>query len=94
MEQQNQLKATWTDTIKVWWWLTWRSVLCAFAGGFIIGFLIYFILKAFNAGESLIQNITGVISGIFGLLVNLFFLRKVLNKKFRSFSVSLTKNSA
>ena len=97
MEQTNQaMEATWGIALKIWWWLIWRSLLTALVGGSIIGFIIGFILGII----SVITKINFIdtmrlpilaIGFIFGMIVNIFFIKRVIGKKFKNFSLMLIK---
>lgn len=94
MEQPNQIplqtvKATWGIAFKVWWWFTWRAVLVSFFSGFILGFVMGFIgaLAGINSNE--IVPVAAISGGALGIAINVFFIKKVLGKKFKSFKIVL-----
>lgn len=92
MEQTNQtMEATWGIALKIWWWITWRSLLVGFIGGFVIGFIVGFILGLAGINSATIQIIAGLLGGIFGVGVTVFFFKKVIGKKFKNFTLVLLK---
>lgn len=95
MEQTNQtMEATWGITLKIWWWITWRSILSAFAGGFVIGCIVGFILAIAGIDSATIQTVSALsalFGGILGIIINVFFTKKIIGKKFKDFTLVLLK---
>jgi len=92
MEQSNQTtEATWSIALKIWWWIMWRSFLSALAGGFIIGFIVGFVLAIAGIDSATIQIISALLGGIMGIIINVFFTKKIIGKKFKDFTLVLVK---
>ena len=94
MEQTDQtqyVKATWGIALKIWWWIIWRSLLTAMAGGFIIGFVAGFVMAIAGINSDTIQTVAAVLGAIVGVVVNVFFIKKVIGKKFKDVTLVLLK---
>ena len=92
MEQSNQtIEATWGIAAKIWWWIIWRSLLSALVGGFILGLIIGIIGTMIGLNNAAIQLPAMLLGGVFGVLVNIFFTKKIIGKKFKGFSLVLLK---
>lgn len=94
MEQTNQtMEATWGIALKIWWWIMWRSLLAALIGGFVIGFITGIVLGlvGVDIANINIKIISGLLGGIFGIGVNVFFFKKIIGKKFKNFTLVLLK---
>jgi pheromone shutdown protein TraB len=92
MEQTNQtIEATWGIATKIWWWIIWRSVLSAMGGGFVLGFIIGIIDEMAGLDSATIQLPAMLFGGIFGAIVNIFFTKKIIGKKFKDYSLVLLK---
>lgn len=92
MEQNNQSLVSWNIAIKVWWWIAWRSILTSFVGGLIIGFVIGFVFSLVGINNTVSQNIATLLGSIFGITANIFFVKKVIGKKFKNFTLTLIEN--
>ena len=89
MEETNKtMAATWDIAIKIWWWIMWRSILAGVVGGAILGIVLGFIMTL--AG---INNDTALIlfGGLLGTIINIFFTKRIIGKKFKNFSLVLIK---
>ncbi|MCK4252367.1 hypothetical protein KAX97_13040 [candidate division WOR-3 bacterium] len=92
MEQLNQtIEATWGIAVKIWWWIAWRSFLVAMIGGFLLGFIIGVVLGIAGVDLVNIQIISGLLGGVFGFMVTVFFFKKIIGKKFKNFTIVLLK---
>jgi hypothetical protein len=96
-----ELEATWGRAVRVWWAVTWRSLLLAVcvgaglgccAGGFI-GVLGAFVGASQARVQEVIQLVTLPIGALMGLLAGMWATRVVLRKKFRHFRIALIERS-
>lgn len=93
MEQVNQnIEVTWRIALKMWWWIIWRSLLVAIIGSIILGFFVGITLGLIGINSVTIQIIGGLLGGIFGIGVNVFFFKKIIGRKFENFTIVLVKN--
>jgi len=92
MELTNQgVELTWGIAIRIWWWITWRALLSAIFGGLILGFIIGIIGAVIGIDGAKIQLFAMLLGGVFGIAVKIFFIKKIIGKKFKDFSLVLTK---
>ncbi|WP_207063822.1 hypothetical protein [Motiliproteus sp. SC1-56] len=92
-----ELEITWKRAVRVWWSYLWRNLLAiaasAIVGG-IIGVALGFILSAMGLSSQSIQNITGPIGGVLGLLLSIIPIKMILGKDFGEFRLVLVKNQS
>ena len=83
-----KIEVTYSHTLRVWWSYVWRTVLFSailgavlgFIGGFIVGFM----------GRSDMGGLVGGVLGYLGSIpVSIWVFKKILNKKYKTFSVAL-----
>lgn len=84
-------EATWGIALRMWWWYTWRSVLVALSGSFILGFMIGVIFSVIGINEQIISILAGSVGFIFGSFIGVLFFKHMLGKKFKGFTLVLLK---
>lgn len=95
-----ELPVTWGRAVRVWWALTWRTILIAMMvgglSGCLIGAVVGFVGSARHIDQPTIQAIitmltvpTGI---VLGLMVSVWTTRAVLEKRFREFRIALIAN--
>ncbi len=96
-----ELEVTWGRALRVWWAITWRSLLLALcvgaglgccAGGFI-GALGAFVGASQARIQEVVQLVTLPLGVLMGLLAGMWATRAVLRKKFRHFRIALVERS-
>lgn len=93
MEQTDQnIEPTWGMALKIWWWIGWRSLLTAILGAIILGFIVGIVLGLAGMNSAAIQIIGGLLGGVLGIGVNVYFTKKIIGKKFKNFSVVLLRD--
>ena len=85
------LEATWSKALLIWWWVTWRAMLIALAGGFLLGAIVGMIAALAKIDPKSIQLISGIMGFTFGTVAYIFTIKLVLNRKFKGFSLLLFK---
>lgn len=83
-----KIEVTWGATLRVWWSYVWRTMLFSGILGCILGFIGGFVVGAMGKPE-----LGGTVGGILGYIgsipVSIWVLKKILNKKYKEFSVAL-----
>jgi len=95
MEQANQNQpnqASWGIAFRIWWWITWRALLAAIAGGFIAGFIIGLAAALTGLGADAATIISALAGFPIGIVLNVLFVRKIIGKKFKDFTLVLLKS--
>ena len=82
-----QIEATWGIALKIWWWVAWRSTLVTIP--FVI--LIFIVPLLLSISLKKTEFISQFIDGIISLIIYLYFLKKVLNKNFKEFTLALIR---
>ncbi|MDA0782512.1 MAG: hypothetical protein O2970_10345 [Proteobacteria bacterium] len=89
-----KVEVTWPLAIKIWWSYTWRVFLLSFIAGFVAAIPIGFIGALVNIPQEKTQVISGVIGLIIGLFAQAYVMKKLLNKKYKKFSIALIREEA
>ena len=90
MEQSNQkIEATWSIALKIFWSWLWPTVLLGIPVGIISGFICGFVFSIAGLDKTLGLNITFLLNFILGFIISLFYLKKIICKKFNNFSLIL-----
>lgn len=88
----DKLEVTWSHAIAIWWSYLWRCFLGSVVLGAILGFTGGLIVSL--AGRSDLGGPVGTILGYIGSFpVSIYFLKKILNKKYKDFSIVLVQNA-
>lgn len=83
-----KVEVTWKATLVVWWSYVWRVMVFSSILGFILGFVGGFIVAMIGRPD--LSGITGGILGYIGSIpISIWVLKKILNKKYKNFSVAL-----
>ena len=82
---EQQIQPTYKIALKFWWAFFWRSALLGLVLSYLIGFIIGFYcgFKGIPLPETLIT----VFSYLTGFFASIHFMKKLLNKKFKTFSI-------
>lgn len=88
----NKLEVTWTHTMTIWWSYAWRCLLFSMIVGAILG-LIGGIIVGLAGRPDLGGQVGSVLGSIGSFPVSIFFLKKILNKKYKNFTIALVPNS-
>jgi ABC-type uncharacterized transport system permease subunit len=85
----NEIKPTWTIALILWWAWMWRTTLVVIVGGAVLGFCvgIVSVLLSFDGKTaSVVSSILGMSVGVF---FSVYFMKWMLNKKFKKFRIVL-----
>ena len=89
LNQNTSLEPTWGIAARVWWWVFWRVVLSAVAGGAAIDAVFEMIAGANNIDQDSILIFSAGLGTAFGIFVSILFFKKMLTKNFGDFSIKL-----
>jgi hypothetical protein len=81
---------SWSTAAKIWWRIFRRSILSSFILWFLIGFLIGIAVTLLDIEQD-ITLLSSIVWGICWMLINIFFVKKVINKKFDWYVLQLVK---
>lgn len=83
-----KIEVTWGATLRVWWSYVWRVMLFGGILGFILGFIGGVVVGVIGKPE--LGSRVGAVLGYIGSIpVSIWVLKKILNKKYKEFSVAL-----
>ncbi|WP_139172630.1 hypothetical protein [Onishia taeanensis] len=82
-----KVEVTWRRALIVWWSYVWRLLVFSMLVIVVIGFLCGFIFKALEADPEVAGVTAGVLGYMAAIFLSVFILKKVLNKKYKTFSV-------
>ena len=83
-----KIEVTWGATLRVWWSYAWRVMLFSGILGFVLGFIGGFVVSVMGKPE-LGSRVGGILGYIGSIPVSIWVLKKILNKKYKDFSVAL-----
>jgi len=85
-----RVEVTWGTTLRVWWSYVWRTTVFSAILGFILGIIGGIVVSIMGKPE-----LAGKVGGILGYLgsipVSIWVLKKILDRKYKDFSVALVK---
>lgn len=81
------MKVTWSVALKVWWALTWRTILAAAGIGVINGF----IGASIETEERLVTTLLDLGATLLLIPIQLYFFRIILAKEYSDFKISIHK---
>jgi hypothetical protein len=85
------IKDTWGMAIRVWWAFTWRVIISLAFGAALAGFFIMFGPQYFHIKQSAAILYSSIAGGIYLTLITILFIKSILNKRFKGFSVVIIK---
>ncbi len=88
----NKLEVTWGDALLIWWSYIWRCVVFSMILGFILGAIGGFIVGILGRSD-LSASVGGILGYLGSLPISIYMLRKILNKRFKNFSIALIPNT-
>ncbi|MGR6862648.1 hypothetical protein ACU5EH_25125 [Aliivibrio salmonicida] len=84
------LDVTWEYAIKLWWSWVWRTFAFGLLGSFILSMVVIILTIGY---EGIVPTsffiATGLISFFIGLFCQVFTLKKLINKKFKHYKLTL-----
>ena len=89
-----KVEVTYGNASRVWWSFIWRVTLFGVMFGFVLGFIGVFTIGPFvepETGRKIIAPILGYLGAI---PVSIWVFKKILSKKFKTFSVALIKEGS
>jgi hypothetical protein len=81
-----ELEATWTRVLSIWWLVVWRGILGAIVVGGLIGTIWEFFDRAGGTSGGFVLGL------VWGLVWGLFVVRMALRKRYRAFHIGLVPN--
>jgi LytS/YehU family sensor histidine kinase len=89
VEIRDGLEVSWGRAARVWWSITWRTVVFGMLIGFGIGLVAGVLGAASGTTAATVQAISSLFGLVVGLLISLWAVRKVLTKSFADFRIVL-----
>lgn len=88
----NEIQPTFAIAVQIWWAWTWRAVLVVLGVSILAGFVIGFIGAIIGAPKDGITAFSGLLGGVIGLYFSIKILKKILNKKFKTYRIALIRD--
>jgi len=85
------LKDTWGMALRVWWSITWRLLISSAFGAAAAGFFIKLGPQYFHMKQHAAVLIASAAGGIYFVFMTLLFIKGILNKRFKGFSIVILK---
>jgi len=83
------LEVSWGRAIKVWWSITWRTLLFGMLIGFVVGVVAGIAGAAAGVPDNQVQGISSMFGVIIGVFISIWAVRKALTRSFSEFRVVL-----
>ena len=84
-----ELEATWSRAVRVWWLIIWRGVIGAAILGGVIGFIIGFVGALLGLPSSAIGLTASLSGGVIGIVWMIIVVRMALRKQYSEFRLAL-----
>ena len=88
----HEIEVTWSEAILVWFHFIWRVLLYALLGSFILGLVLTIIFQVAGMDQETIKSVNMVIGFVWGIAVNIWVIKKILNLRTRNFRVALIES--
>ena len=85
-----KVEVTWGTALRVWWSYAWRCVVFSAILGFVLGGIGGFVVGIMGKPE-LGGSVGGTIGYIGSIPVSIWVMKKILDKKYKEFSVALVR---
>jgi hypothetical protein len=85
------IKDTWRIALRVWWSITWRVLISMAFGAAAGGFFIKFGPKYFHLKQNAAILYASIAGGIYFVFITILFIKGILNKRFKGFSIVIIK---
>lgn len=94
MSAQGEVAPTWGIALRIWWAITWRGFLFSMIPVFLLTIPVSIVFLILERVAGLSQAVTNGISQLTGMLigfsVQIYVIKKILNKNFKDFSLIIT----
>ncbi len=84
-----ELEPTWPRVVRVWWLISWRSMVGAMLLGEAAGFVLGIVVAPLHLPKQIGTVSGGVMGGIIGLVWFVVVIRMALRKKYGDFRIAL-----
>lgn len=86
-----EIEVTWGVAFRVWFALTWRSILMTLAVAFAVGIVFGVVANLIGLPKEIRGNISGVLAFGVGMMASIFWIKRILNKTFRKFRITVVE---
>ena len=84
-----ELEASWSRALRVWWLIMWRGSLGGLVFGAIAGFVLGFFGALAGMSLEMIQLASAILGGIIGIVWFVIVVRMALRKRYGDFRIAL-----
>ena len=84
-----ELEASWGRVLRVWWLMTWRSILGAIVIGGVAGGILGFVIGILQLPVEIIAVGGPILGAVIGLVWWVVVVRMALRKKYSDFRIAL-----
>jgi LytS/YehU family sensor histidine kinase len=89
IEVRDGLEVSWGRAVRVWWSITWRTVVFGALVGFVVGLIAGIGGNAAGVPASQVQGISSIFGVAIGALISIWAVRKALTRSFSGFRIVL-----
>jgi hypothetical protein len=89
IEVREGLEVSWARALRVWWSITWRTVVFGMLIGFVVGVIAGIGGAAAGIPANQVQGISSLFGVIIGVFISMWAVRKALTRSFSEFRIVL-----
>lgn len=86
----NNENATWSMAARVWWSLTWRTLVFIFPVVFVFSFIFGVVMAIADIPRESYALVAQLAGMCIGLIVNIWIIKRLLSKRYSNFSITVT----
>jgi len=88
----SELNITIWRTLRIWWALTWRTLVFCFGGGMVVGFIVGFVMGLSGQSKEAVHQTCTLLGMLVALPAGLWALKATLTKRsFGDFRIALIR---
>jgi hypothetical protein len=88
----HETEVTWGKAFLVWFHFIWRVLLYAILGSFVLGFVLTIVFQMIGMDMEAIKSINMTVGFFWGIAVNIWVIKKILNLRTKNFRVALIES--
>ena len=90
MDRTQNADITWGMAARVWWSLTWRTLVFIFPVVFVFSFILGVVMAMAGIPREPYALAVQLAGASIGLIVNIWIIKRLLSKRYSNFSITVT----
>ncbi|MBD3584688.1 SoxR reducing system RseC family protein [Salinimonas sp. HHU 13199] len=92
MDSSTSTTITWSMAARVWWSLTWRTLVFIFPAVFIVGLVIGTMMAIADVPPGPYILLAQLAGAIISLVMSIWIIKTLLSKRYSTFSITVTRH--